>query len=367
MKSFKTTISAGLAALALCACGPRTVIDCTIAQAPGSRVTVRQLNVNTYNVLDTVTADASGHFSYKVDVADGQPEFIYLFRGDTRLAGLLLERGETAVVSADTLGNYEVSGSEGSALLKEADGRFAAFARRMASLTDPAEINRTYIDYYRECVKFVMEHPASLVTIPVLYQNLGPEAPVFSQYTDAIHFRNAADTLGKLYPESVYVKALAKEASRREGVLGVDTYIKNAGTLGYPDLNMPDVNGSKVAISSLDSKVILVHFWNAAEPAHNIFNTERLLPLYNEFHSRGLEIYSVCLDVDKAEWATTVKGQKLPWINVNDGLGGTSPSIWQYNVQQLPATFIIASGQISLSGVSDIDGLRAEVRRLLSR
>lgn len=368
MKSFRI-IPLCLALTALTACGSRTTaIDCTVEQAPDREIIIKLLNVNTYNVLDTVRTDKAGHLRYRVDVAKGQPEFIYLFFGDTRIAGLLLERGETAVVTADTLGHYEVSGSDGSEKLKEVDDRFARFTASMASLLekgDNAGMNKLYIDYYRECVKFIMSNPASLTTIPVLYQNFGPTAPIFSQDTDAIHFRQAYDTLKVLYPESVYVKALGKETARREGILGVNTFLRTADDSGYPDLEMPDVRGNKVSISSLDAKVVLVHFWNAAEPDDKMLNLDYLLPLYNEYHPRGLEIYSVCLDVDKAEWASVVNGQKLPWINVNDGLGASSPAVWKYNVAGIPSTYLIGGGQLSQADISDVAGLRREVARLL--
>lgn len=42
-----------------------------------------------------------------------------------------------------------------------------------------------------------------------------------------------------------------------------------------------------------------------------------LLPVYDKYHSKGLEIYSVGVTADKALWASVVKNQNLPWINVS--------------------------------------------------
>ena len=58
-----------------------------------------------------------------------------------------------------------------------------------------------YVKYYRECVKYVMANAKSLTVIPVLYQNFGENLPVFGQATDAIHFRNIADSLEMKWPE----------------------------------------------------------------------------------------------------------------------------------------------------------------------
>ena len=79
MSRFSKIIAFAAAMTALVSCGGNARIDGTVADAASSEVIVKLLNSNRYEVLDTVRTDASGHFSYKVDVAEGQPEFIYVF------------------------------------------------------------------------------------------------------------------------------------------------------------------------------------------------------------------------------------------------------------------------------------------------
>ena len=88
MKTVKI-LAAALAALTLAACGPKTVIDGTLKDKADADVVVKLLDVNKYQVLDTVRTDAAGAFSYKPELQKGCPEFIYLFYGDTRIAALL--------------------------------------------------------------------------------------------------------------------------------------------------------------------------------------------------------------------------------------------------------------------------------------
>lgn len=365
MKSYKIIITLAAAALALSACADKAAINGVLSGAADKEVIVKQLNVNSYSVLDTIKTKADGSFSYKVDVKKGQPEFIYLFYGDTRVAGLLLESGETAKVTADTLGKYEVTGSEGSAKLAEVDSRYSNFINEALKCKDNGELAKLYVKHYRESVKYVLGNSKSLTCIPVLYEQFTNEIPVFSNRTDAIIFRGITDSLKTVYPESVYVKALDKETVRREKILGIESQLDGAAQLGYPDLNLPDMKGRKVAISSLDSKVTLVHFWDSSQPAHSLLNNESLLPIYNDFHSRGFEIYSVCLDLDKTRWGNVVNSQKLPWINVNDGLGGNCPAIVLYNIQNLPQSVLIVDGNISTTQISGAEGLRKELGNLL--
>ena len=79
------------------------------------------------------------------------------------------------------------------------------------------EMSQAYVDYYRNCVKYVLQNSKSLTSVPVLYQNFGADLPVFAQSTDAMHFVAVSDSLSTVYPESKYVKALKKEAERRYG------------------------------------------------------------------------------------------------------------------------------------------------------
>lgn len=363
MKNSKIFLFA-VAVFVLASCADVATIKCTVAGAPSSQMVVKQLEVNTFSVLDTIKTDSKGSFTYKVKVAKGQPEFVYLFRGETQLAALLLEKGENAVVIADTLGNYSVKGSEGSEKLQQVNKTFMDFVSKMDSTEDPAELTRYYVEHYREAVRYCMSNPYSLTVIPVLYERVN-NLSVFNQTNDAIHFRSAADSLITVYPESRYVKALSKEADRRMQVMDLRARLKATEAMSYPDITLPDMNGQKVSLSSVEAKVILLHFWNAADATHKMLNMEALLPVYKEFHSRGFEIYSVCVDADKSEWAAVVKAQGLPWINVNDGYGSLSPALQAYNVSVIPSSFILTESGVSAPTIDGAAGLRKELVKVL--
>ncbi len=366
------------AAVLVAACTTGAKIDGTLKTAPESEVIVKLLNVNRYEILDTVATDAAGKFSYKVGIEKGQPEFVYLFYKDTKVASLLLEAGDKVNVEADTLGNYEVTGSEESAKLAQIEsdyasalGRLDAIASRLGKAAgDEAvalrnDMGREYVDYYRSCVKYVMQNSKSLTVVPVLYQNFGANLPVFGQSTDAIHFVNIADSLETVYPDSKYVKALRKEAERRFGYLELENQLKNAQEVGFPDVVLPDVNADKIKLSEVDSKVIMLYFWTPSDASQKMFNLDVLKSLYADYHKKGFEIYQVALDPDKTLWAQVVKQQELPWINVCDGLGANSPYVLTYNIPALPAAYIIADGDLVDGQVVDEKSLRKLLDKLL--
>jgi peroxiredoxin len=378
MSRFSRIFASAALVLAAASCSHVARIDGNVEQAASSEVIVKLLNVNRFEVLDTVAVDASGRFSYDVEVVEGQPEFVYLFHGDRQIASLLLSEGEKVSVKADTLGNWSVTGSEESVKLAKVEKDFAAVSARIDALASQmegaseeqvAELNKKmtqeYINYYRDRVKYVMQNSKSLTVVPVFYQVLGEGLPVFGQLTDGIHFANICDSLETVYPASKYVQTLRKEAQARQDQLTLSARIGAADEIGFPDVILPNVKGEKIRLSDVDSKVILLQFWTSAEPTQKMFNQDILKPIYEQYHKKGLEIYQVALDPDKGAWAQVMKEQNLPWISVCDVLGASSPYALLYNIAALPATFIIADGELVDGDVVDEKSFRKLLDKLL--
>ena len=364
MKNCKFTWIA-LAVIAAAACTPKAQIKGTLDGAPEDKVVVKLLDMNNYVVLDTLKTDAAGNYSCKVKIEKDQPEFIYLYNGDTKIASLLLKAGDAVTVKSDLKGNYTVQGSEESENLRQIENDYNAFLTSVSSMTETADIAKAYVDYYRKCLRYITQNSHSLTVVPVMFQTMGDGTPIFSQNTDGLRFRSAADSLMAIYPNSKYVKALDREAVNRLKDMDLTNRLGGASEIGFPDLNLPDVNGKKVALSSVDSKVVFLYFWTSQASDQTLFNIDFMKPLYEEFHSRGLEIYAVCLDTDKALWASVVRNQGLNWINVNDGLGTASSALPLYNVTRVPALFVIEDGSLASVDISTEAELRNYLRKVL--
>ena len=346
--------------MAAVSCGRTAKVDAVVADAASSEVVVKLLDINKFETLDTVALDETGRFSFKVDAVKGQPEFVYIFHNDRKIVSLLLQGGDKVDVEADTLGNYTVSGSDESVKLAEVEHAYAAavakmneIAVKMETVSDVSallelrqELGQEYVSYYRDRLKYVMANARSISVVPVLYQAFGANLPVFGQPTDAIHFRNIADSLALSYPESKYVKALRQEADRRFGYLELETRIMAADEIGFPEIELTDIDGQVRKLSDVDSKVIIVHFWAASDLEQKMYNQDVLKPLYEKYHDKGLEIYQVSLDVDKVVWAQVVKQQQLPWISVCDTRSKMSPYAAVYNVSAVPAIYLIHNGEL---------------------
>lgn len=368
MKSFSRILAAAALLTAVFSCGKNTRIDGSLHEGEGREVIVKLLDVNRFQVLDTVKAGADGRFSYALDLEDGKPEFIYLYYGDRQIASLLLQKGDKVQVTTDTLGVYSVEGSEESLKLQKVEADYNAFIRDITNILareaypDPL-ISRRYVEYYRDRLTYVMSNSTSLTVVPVFFQQVNPSFPVFDQPTDGLVMRKVCDDLQAVYPESRYVKALDREAQRRQNLMDLTNRMEQAGEVGYLDITLPGMDGKAVSLSEVTSKVTMLYFW-ASTNQQKMFNLDALVPLYEEFHPKGFEIYAVSLDSDKSAWAAAVRNQHLPWVNVCDTRGAQSPYVGTYGIGTLPMVWFIVDGSIDAEAKASN---AAEIREYLKR
>lgn len=378
MSRFNKIILAAAALLGLAACSHTAKVKGVVTDAPSSEIVVKLLDVNQYQVIDTIKTDVDGRFACKVEVADGQPEFVYLFYKDRKVASLLLEAGDRVNVQTDTSGVSTVEGSEASLKLAAVEADFAAAKSSMIAVSEKLlsaegaeadelrnQLGKVYIDYYRSRVLYIMQNSRSLTVVPVLFQSLTETLPVFGQATDAIHFNNVADTLETVYPDSKYVKALRKEAQRRISQMELAAKLSSAQEVNFLDIELPDSRADKVKLSDVHKKITLVYFWTASDAAQKMFNLDVLAPVYEKYHDKGFEIYQVSLDVDNGLWARVMREQKLPWTNVSDISGGASRYVLAYNLTKIPSAFLIGGNGMSGAMITDARSLSAAIEKAL--
>ena len=367
-------------------CGNRDTarINLTVKGAPDStEVVVSRLAMNEIQVLDTLYT-AKGRAVYDVTVYPDSPEFVYLVYGKGESVSLLLQARDRVSVRTDWQGMEEVQveGSEESVLMQEVDSDIKAFnaafdslSNELAAMTegaDPKDISRIkrelgslYVKCKQDAIKYIYSHPRSLSVIPVLYQKTSSGLPVFAQATDAILMERVYDTLRTVYPASPYLVSLADEVSLRKNALEIQNRMASAEEVDFPEIALGDVNGQTQSLTALKGKVIVLMFWDASNVQQRVYNTD-LKMLYGRYHDRGLEIYQVGLNSDKAAWAMQVKERELPWISVCDPAAGASVGAMLYNITQLPAMYVISrDGSIQSKDVFDMRMLEAEIRRLL--
>lgn len=370
-----------LALLAFAACSqtPAARIEGHSEDLSDTTLILQKVAANQLTTLDTLKVDSKGNFQAKVAVKKGAPVFFHLSDGISALASVVLLPGDVVRVNLKADGDYTVEGSEESVLLKAVNDEFRLTGYKMGVFADAlevaadartakelrADISRAYIDYKRFALAHVLSHPKSITSAALFFQKFGENLPVFGELTDVLVIKQVYDSIQPVYPNSEYVAALADEIRARENLLGLNSKLETVETIPFPELEMPDIEGQMRKLSDLNGSVILLSFWSVVHDGAKMFN-HALSDLYAKYHDRGLEIYQVSLDVDKAVWATVVRSQEIPWISVNDGNGRDSRSVAIYRVTELPTLYVInRQGDIVGKDIFDAAALEALIRRSL--
>ena len=337
-----------VALLMLASCSkPSAMASLSLKEGVSTNVELYRLDLNRLTLLDSLCTDKSGRLSCKLPLADAEnPAFFYLYHNATKLAGIVASDKDRISIEADTLGRYEIEGSEDSRLLKQMDDRLAESKAKMEQILVRApedenrQLSQVYIEHKRAMLRQIMGNPFSITSAAALFQKFNDQLYVFQEPSDKYVFKTIRDSLVTRYPSNEFVKAVTKAIDARDNADQL-SQMMSAATVGMPEIKMKDINGVEHTMSSLKGKVILLSFWSIEQNEHKVFNQE-MVPVWEKYHDRGFEIYQVCVDIDKAAWASIVRNQNLPWICVNDGLGLNSPAVSAYNLNSIPTMFIIS-------------------------
>lgn len=129
---------------------------------------------------------------------------------------------------------------------------------------------------------------------------------------------------------------------------------KTAGGALAPDFTLEDINGNPVTMSAIKGKIKIIDFWASwCGPCR--LNNPALKKLYDEFHSKGLEIIGVSLDHNKTAWKKAIEKDGLEWTNVSSLKGWDCEITRLYNVTGVPALFILDESNHIIA-----NGLRGE-------
>ncbi len=121
----------------------------------------------------------------------------------------------------------------------------------------------------------------------------------------------------------------------------------NVGNVA-PNFSAPNPEGKQVSLNEIKGKATIIDFWASwCGPCRR--ENPNVVKVYNKYHDKGLEIISVSLDRpgQKDKWLKAIADDKLTWHHVSNLNYFNDPVAQQYNIQSIPATYILdADGKI---------------------
>ncbi|MDR1667192.1 MAG: AhpC/TSA family protein [Bacteroidales bacterium] len=327
----------------------------------GDTVFLQKLGINkSSTVVDTVKPDKKGHFSVKYAIS--QPTF-YSLTVRHKTVTLLLHPGEKVTVTGNASHlplTYDVTGSEDSKNIQQLTLRLEQtnFFRDSLNKTLQQYIkNRNFVNIHRQfewnylrevdslraCnIRFIRDNPRSLAVIYALYQQLEPNVFLFNQEDDIRYFRKTDSILYKKYPQVPHVQMLHNntlEMVEKNRVVRLNRMLYMLGQEA-PEIALPSNTGKTEKLTSLRGKYVLLNFWASWNPPSRE-NNRKLVQIFDQYRNRGFHIFQVSLDNSKAAWNKAIREDGLTWKHVCDFKYWDSEVVKEYNIENLPASFLI--------------------------
>lgn len=334
-------------------------------------------------VVDSVKPNKDGSFSIK-SVSPKYPDF-YLLTLNGQSINLAIDSIETIKLSASAknfANDYKVEGSESSMYIKEivfAQNKLKTTLEGYRSQQKKGELtNEQFVEEFNSALKEYKDKAFSIILNDK--SGMAGYFAVFQKIDDylifdpnnkldlrayqavATRWENSASPRGEHIKEfTLSALAMIRKAQNDENALS--ELIKNGEVdqSKYYNISLPDIRNKEKDITSLKGKVVVLDFtsyMSEFSPAHSI----ELNTIYERYKSQ-IEIYQVSLDSDEHAWRNAAAN--LPWICVRDARGVNSPLIQKFNLQALPATFILNKEGSIVKRIMPKENMATEIQKIL--
>lgn len=349
-------------ALVLPGCNNKSkfTVNGVLKDTNGKYVYLNRLDVDIPVLIDSAKISKKGAFHLKVKATDA--EFYQLGISNSNYITLLADPGEKINLvfnKKNLFENYSVKGSIGSEKIQTLDLALIDTKRKLDSVNalytkaslEPgfdvkgplleAEYNKLVKAQRRKNIEFILKNINSLASIKALYQRFNPDTYVLYDPHDLQYLKIVTDSLLKHYPYSKQVQALARDFQSEMNQIYVTQVQKLASSLPKTKLDpdLKNISGTRVALSSLKGKYVLLAFWSA-KSQECIDENLQLKELYKLYNKKGFEIYQINLDENESDWRNAVRYDELPWINTREDDPKDLKNAVLFNVKNVPANYL---------------------------
>jgi peroxiredoxin len=217
---------------------------------------------------------------------------------------------------------------------------------KMQELSDRAAQKKIEADNWAK--QFIKDHPGSPALLGPL-EHLEPRsnAELFARVLETTEDQLGEGTFHKALRAATAVKPPQRSNDRvvRQGNGANPPRPAKNSRYGVgdqaPDIAMTDPDGNVRKLSDLRGKVVLIDFWASwCGPCRR--ENPNVVRAYEQFKSRGFEVFSVSLDQNADRWKAAIAQDGLIWPNhVCDLQGWQNAASRAYGVSSIPHALLV--------------------------
>jgi peroxiredoxin len=309
----------------------------------GDMVWLQELKKGGFDNIDSTSIGEDLTFQFSLEVQEDGFYRVNIF--NRQIANVVLDGTENEITinadGKDPRGKLEIAGSESIRLMRQMD----SLARKkqsdvqvlnneaMAVRGNPnaAEVMTEIRDQY-----FMLMKKYDRLLKEKIAEGTPTLAGIYGlNYIEVEQHLDFADSLAAIYKEELPNHFLAQDF-----VTEVENYKKLAIGADAPEISLPTPDGDMLSLSSLKGNYVLVDFWAAwCRPCR--MENPNVVRLYNKYSDENFEILGVSLDRKKEDWVKAIEQDGLTWKHVSDLKYFNSEAAQNYNIQAIPATYLI--------------------------
>ncbi len=339
----------------------------------GTQVFLRTIGENNQPVdVDTAKVE-NGRFTFTgaADTPELNLIFIDKIPGYTMF---VLENGEIQFkAQKDSLGYAEIGGTPQNDI-------FADYMKKSKELTQQAqsiqqdmqqasvkkdtatakslqdEMMELQEEYENFELDYIKNHPDAFISALLIDRALG---------SGSVTAEEAQAMYEKLSPEIQKTKVAAAIQERLEGQKTAEANEKNTAVgAKAPEFKAPTPDGGELALNDALGKLTLVDFWAAwCKPCRA--ENPNIVKVYEKYHDKGLNVLGVSLDRTEEAWKKAIEDDKLTWQHVSHVAYFNDPIAKLYNINAIPAAFLLDENGIIVAKNLRGPALEAKVAELL--
>lgn len=327
-RTMKKTLIATFAVAILCSCGGT---DYTVTGryelAPGDSVYLYASADHSRLAAGVMSADTT--VTLKGSVTTPGMAYVNNANGTGTSADFFLEPGRIQIERYDSGRGYIVSGTPLNDRRKAFEDEIMAFREKIRKGSPGQSLEDILAEMQAHYIRTVDANLDNIFGVWVFNNN---EFPNLKEQPEKLRARVA-----QFSPE-MQGHPMLKRSQQQIGVIE-----QSAVGRPYSDFSAKDTTDQTIALSSLvgAGRWVLIDFWATwCQPC--MMEVPHLKKAYETFRSKGLEIYGISLDTDRAQWKKVIEEKGMDWVNVLPRKGKEIDPKALYSVCSIPTNFLIS-------------------------